>query len=167
MTQRKVDVEADQRRDFRQQGRVEVPAGHPAQQRQRAQWRPVVLGARPPEDVERAVGVHPRLGDDRIAVDAREVMVLAQVLQELGSHARSAALLRGNSAAIESIQGKAEAGEIAQMLQGFIADASLDVEQAQCIDDDRRVAEPMKEVVRVRVVVAEDGRSDDGADQRP
>src|SRR5947208_188121 len=88
---------------------------------------------------------------------------LAPVTQrEVGGHARSAVGHRGSHAAVESVQGKAEAGEVSQMLQGFVADASVDVEQAHCIDDDGRVAEPMKEVVRVRVVGAEYGRGDDG-----
>lgn len=149
MAQREVEVEADQRRDLGQQRGIEMPAGHPAQQRQRAQRRSVVLGARPPQDVERAVGVHPRLGDDCVAVHAREFIVLAQVLQQSGRHARPAVLHRDHRAAVESVQGKAEAGEVAQVPQGLVTDAPVGMEQAQRIDDDGGIAEPMEEVVRV------------------
>ena len=46
----------------------------------------VVLRPGPARDIERAVGIHTRLGDDGLAMDGRQLGILAQNLHEVGRH---------------------------------------------------------------------------------
>ncbi len=68
---------------------------------------------------------------------------------------------------IERFQRQTEAHEIGEVRERLRTEVSCFVKQAHGVDDDRGVPEPVKEVVRIRIVGPEHRRSDDGARDRP
>ena len=67
-------------------------------------------------------------------------------------------------AAIELCSDETEAHEVARNARSAsVAEAAVSQQQPQRIDDHRRVAEPVKEIVRVRIVGSQHRRGHDGA----
>ena len=151
---------------YRLQLRIERGAAHPTQYRQCAQCRPVVLRPGPVGNIERAVGIDTGFSGDRLTVHAFELGVRPQVLHEIGRDPRAPLPGGGREVApIEPRERRAEAHELAEEPRRLGSGARR-VQQPQRLDHDRRVAVPVKEIVRVRIVGGRNGRCDDRARHR-
>ncbi len=142
---------------------------HPLQHRECAQRRAIVLGPRPSRDVDRAVGVHAACRrTPRSPHVAGQLFIRAHVLLEVGHDLLAPGRRRDERAAVELFERQAEAHEVGEVAEApSSADVARFVEQPHGIDHDGRIAEPMEEVVRIRVVGAEHRRGDDGAPRGP
>jgi len=116
-----------------------------------------MLRARPARDIQRAVRIDARFPGDRAAVRRGQLGVAAHVLLELPVHG-APPLRRGDEcAAIEPLHIRAEVHEIREVGERVRRAAAVLVREPQRIDDERGVAIPVKEVIRIRIVGGEDG----------
>ena len=127
-----------------------------------AQRRSVVLWPRPFQNIERAVRIISRLAQ-RAAGDRADFAVGPDELQKMRFDPRSeiAGFLK-EGAPIERTEREAEGKKILEYAKAFARGhfAAFD-EAAQRIDDDRGIAQPVKEIIGVGVIGGEDRRSQD------
>ncbi len=139
---------------------------YPLQYGERAQRRPIVLGPCPLRNVDRAVGVHTRVGRRAACAHGCELFVGAHVLLEVGRHLRAPRRSRHELAPVERFHRETEVHEVGEVRQRLLARLPRFVEQANGIDHDRRIAKPVEEIVRIRVIAAGHRRGDDRALRR-
>ena len=96
----------------------------------------------------------------------REVCLLPHVLTIVGGNL-IAPWRPAQSAPIQILQRQAEAHEVCEMREKLAAHRAVLEQNPQSIDHDGRIAKPMEEIVRFRIIGTQHGRGDDGAPLRP
>lgn len=123
-----------------------------------------MLRPRPFDDVEGSVGIEARLAKRSFACNLSQIAVGSHILEEerldLLAEVAGAAQKR---APVEFAELQAEADEILEMTDPFRANRSGHDQAAQRVHDDRGVARPMEEIIRVWII----GRDDGGGEHRP
>src|ERR1700730_13843856 len=144
---------------------IERPRAH---QGESPQGWAVVLRARPFGDVERPVRVEPRLAKNTIPGDVRKVVVVPHILQKKRIDVFPEIVGKLQKAGpVKTIEREAERDKLLETGNPFSREGSLGNHMPQGIDDERRIAQPMEEIVGVRVRGAKRRRGQDGSRRRP
>src|SRR6185437_10373393 len=120
--------------------------------------RSIALGARPPCKIEGSIWIDAGLSEHRAAEHRLELFIGADILQEGGLNLFPEMPLTKKLAPVQLLQRSAEAHELAQMLDRNARVEPLGLSDAQSVDDDRRVPEPVEKIVGIRIVSREDRR---------
>jgi hypothetical protein len=123
--------------------------------------RTIVLGTRPSGEIERSVRIDPGFSQHRVAKDRRDFGVGPHILQERLLNLLTQAPVTKKLPAVEAAQRSAEFCELLQTLDSDSLRESLGLSHAQRVDDDRRIARPVKEIVWVGIIGGWDRRRQD------
>ena len=120
----------------------------------------IVLRARPFRNVERRVRVEPRLAKNTIPRDLLQIAIVPHELQKerLNIFSKIAGKPQ-KTGPVKTIEREAERDKLLETGKPLPDEGSLGNHMAQRIDDERRIAQPMEEIVGVRVPGADRGRS--------
>ena len=133
------------------------------QQRNGAHRRAVILRTRPLGNVERAVGVDPSLAQERLAVRRREICLRpAHIVDSPAATAsrQGDSLKRRPSRFCSDRLKRTKSAKCGEK----VAVQRIVFEQnAQRVDHDGGIAQPVEEIVRLRIIGAEHGRGYDRA----
>ena len=118
----------------------------------------IVLRARPFGNVERPVRVEPRLAKNAFAADAPKIAVVTHILQKTRIDDFPEIAGKPQKAGpVKMIEREAERDKLLETGKPLPSEGSLGNQVPQGIDDERRIAQPMEEVVGVRVPRANRG----------
>ena len=128
----------------------------PPRERKDLKRRPIILRARPSGEIERSVRIDAGFRQHRVAEDRRDLVVGPHILQEGGLNLLPETPLAKKLAPVQIAQRSAEIDKLAQTLDGDLPLEPLGLRHAQRVDDDRRIPEPVKEIVGVGIVSGEE-----------
>ena len=137
------------------QGRLGVP---PPLKRKHSKRRPIILGARPAGEVESSVRIDAGFRPRRIAEDLRDLGVGPHILQEGWLNLVTQTPVTKKLPAVQAAQGSTELDKLPQTIDSGSHLDRLRRRRAQRVDDDRRIPEPVEEIVGVGIISGEDRR---------
>src|ERR1700730_227521 len=147
---------------------IEAIEGPRAHQGESPQGWAVVLRARPFGGVERPVRVEPRLAKNTIPGDVPKIVIVPHILQKKRSDVFPE--IAGNpqkTGPVKTIERETERDKLLETGKSLPGEGSLGNHMPQGIDDERRIAQPMEEIIGVRVRGAKRGRGQHGSRGRP
>src|ERR1700737_3706539 len=128
----------------------------------------VVLRERPFGDIERPVRVEPRFAKNTIPGDVLKVVIVPHILQKKRSDVfPDIAAKPQKTGPVKTIERETERDKLLDTGKPPPREGSLGNHMPQGIDDERRIAQPMEEIVGVRVPGAKRGRGQHGSPRGP
>src|ERR1700722_15404576 len=124
----------------------------PPRERQDLQRRSIVLRPRPLGEIEGSIWIDAGFTQHRLAEDRRQLVIGSYVLQERGLNLFPEAPPTSKLAPVQFAQRLMEVDKLTQTFDGGLLLKSLGWRYAQSVNDDRRVPEPVKEIVGVGIV---------------
>ena len=116
------------------------------------QRRSIILGAGPSGEIEGSIWIDSGLGQHRFAKDRGDLVVRSHILQEGGLNTFPEASPMNKLASIQLAERQIKVDKLAQAIDSNCRLKSLGLRYAQGVDDDRRIPEPVKEIVGVGIV---------------
>src|ERR1700689_3655102 len=129
----------------------------PSCERQDLKRRSIVLGPRPSGKIEGSIWIDTGFTQHRPAEDGRQLVIGSYILQKGGLNLLLQTRVANKLPPVQFAQRSIKVDKLAEAFDGGLLLESLGLRYAQGVDDDRRIPDPVKEIVGVGIVGGRNG----------